>query len=365
MPTTRAVVHYGLCGLAYSSYVLQGLEELADEGEIELIIKRSVPADLQAVTAGHPHMQMTPLFEATEGSTRVRFCVDNHDKADFIHPGLIANIDHYFKLNHDPEQLDQLDLTVAERAKIKPFRGPISPVGLSPIRHRPALKVVPAVAWGARDIVRRYRQLRKLLPLTDITALRSEAKSHDVNFVNRIYREPHHKPINDFRYEVGHRLATHPDINAKVGFIGPGVTGKFERYAVEETAPRDHLQQLAASRVGIYVWGTHRCLSFKLCELLALGLPVVGQTIPQDRNNLATLPNLSEQFAFDDPQELVDAVAKALTDEARLVELARSNIELFDHTLAPRPSARRIINTVFGEASSGSLPRPNSEEHHS
>ena len=345
----RSVVHYGLCSLAYSSYVLLGLEELAADGVIDLSVSRRVPGDLRAVCAGHPHMQMTPVFDAVDvgGAGRVRFCVDNHDKPDVVQTGLLESVDHYFKLNHDPEVLDRLDLGPADRKKIASFGAPIFPLRLDPWRHRPRFRPVDDLAWGFRDALRRVRHLQRLTRFDELIELRSSPKTVDVVFVNRIYSQPNHKPINDFRYEVGHRLATHADINAVVGFIGPGVSGKFERYAMTEDRPEDHVRQLASSRIGVYVWGTHRCLSFKFGELLGLGVPVVGQTIPQDREHFASLGRLDEQFAHDDPQELVDAVTATLGDEALMRELARSNREVFDETLAPRPSAQRIVDHVF------------------
>jgi len=347
----RTVVHYGLCSLAYSGYVLHGLHQLAAKKLIRLEISRTVPADLRAAAGNHPHMQMTPVFDAFDGSSRTRFCIDNHDKADFVHPELINAVDHYFKLNHNPEVLEDLNLAASQREKIVAFQGPISPIRPSRWHHRPSLRTSREMAWGRRDILRRIRHLQRLPRYEDLVTRRSMAKTIDVVFVNRIYREPHHQPINDFRYEVGSKLAAHPDINARVGFIGPGVTGKFLRYAVDENTPDEHLDQLASSRLGIYVWGTHRCLSFKMCELLALGLPVVGQTIPQDQRNLTRLPHLAEQFAYDDSQELVDAVVVALDDTEWLLDRSRSNTSVFDENLAPMPSAKRLIDHIFSAGS--------------
>jgi hypothetical protein len=343
----QTVVHYGLCSLAYSGYILHGLHQLADKGLIRLKISRAVPADLRAAAASHPHMQMMPVFDVIDGRAKIRFCVDNHDKADFVHPELINDVDYYFKLNHNPGLLDGSDLTPTQRQKIIAFKTPISPVRPPRWQHRPSLRTSGGMAWGRRDIIRRIRHLQRLVGYEDLVARRSMAKTVDVFFVNRIYQEPHHKPLNNFRYEVGSRLAAHPDINARVGFIGPGVTGRFLRYAADESTPGEHLDQLASSRVGIYVWGTHRCLSFKLCELLALGLPVAGQTIPQDRENLDGLPHLAEQFAYDDPQELVDAAARALGDTEWLHDRSLSNTSVFDKTLAPMPSAKRVIDHIL------------------
>ena len=82
--------------------------------------------------------------------------------------------------------------------------------------------------------------------------------------------------------------------------------------------------------------------------LLALGLPIVGQSIPQDRANLAGLPRFADQFGYDDPVDLVDAVATALENPDGLVKLGESNAMVFDTHLAPQVCAQRILDVVYG-----------------
>ncbi len=346
----RRVTHYGLCDLAYSSYILDGMYRVAESTDLAVTVERKIPDDYLSAAGGHENMQMILLFDATdEGGETIRFCIDNHDKAQFVHPGLIDHVDTYFKLNHDPVAIDRLCLPQRQRRKIQPLGSPVSPLRLNRWVHRPGLRPVPEVGWAPRNMVRRVRQLRQLATYEEIQKLRTDAKATDVVFIIRIYNESHHEPLNELRYEVARRLRDHPDINATIGLLGRS-DGKYGEFATAEISTTNYLEQLAASRVGLYVFGPHRCLSFKLAELLALGLPVVGMSIPQDHHNLGSIPVLAEQFAYDDPTSLVEGVAKVLDDQSRLVDLSRRNIELFESRFAPEPTARRILDQLFDEA---------------
>jgi hypothetical protein len=265
-------------------------------------------------------------------------------------------VDLYFKLNHNPAELDSLGLPDRLQARIRPVRSPISPLRLGRWEHRPALRTVSEVRWGNREKARRIRHLSRLATLEEIRALRSTPRTVDVVFAVRIYKEAHHEPLNDLRYEIARRLDAHPDIDATIALIGK-TDGRYARFAATEVPTRRHLAQLASSRVGLYIWGPHRCLSFKMAELLALGLPVVGLPIAQDRASLGRHRHLAEQFAYEDPAALVDGVAKALDDRSRLDELRAANTELFDRELAPEPTARRILDQIFDVTRSPSARR--------
>lgn len=343
------VVHFGLSDLAYSSYLLQGLRDQARAGRIRFSVLRRLPDDLRTASAGHENMQMISLFEARSenGKKAVRFCVDNHDRPGFVHPGLIAAVDHYFKGNHDPDAIAAIGLEPALAARVRPLGAPFAPLRLPLWTHRPALRPVPELRWGRRDVARRVRQLVQLPSLAFLRSLRAVPKTHDVTFSLRLYRQAHHSEINEFRVEVGRRLLEHPDIDADVSFMGRS-SGWVQKLLSSKPSPRQYLARLASSRVGVYVWGAHRCLSFKLCEQLAVGLPVIGQPIPQDRAHLAGLDGFDRQFRYDDPVKLVEAVAEALENRKWLESTAASNAALFDRQLAPEVCAGNVLDTVFG-----------------
>jgi hypothetical protein len=294
-------------------------------------------------------MPMLSLFEARgggDGKKAIRFCVDHHDRPGFVHPGLIPLVDHYFKGNHNPDAIAKIGLDPVLEARVRPLGAPFAPLRPPFWAHRPALRPVPEVGWGPREVARHVRQLIELPSLAYLRSLRASPKTHDVTFSLRVYRQSNHSEINEFRAEVGRRLVEHPSIDADVSFIGQS-KGWVEKLISPKPSPRQYLARLASARVGVYVWGAHECLSFKLCEQLALGLPVIGQPIPQDRANLAGLDGIDRQFRYEDPATLVEAVAEALQDPKWLESTARSNAALFDRLLAPEVCVGRLLDTVF------------------
>ena len=345
--TMKQIVHFGYTDLAYCGSLLSGLHAESAAGRLRFSVSRDLPADLRAAAGGHENMQMIPLFAASDGDQRFRFCVDNHDKSDFVHRDLIRLVDFYFKSNHNPEAISALDIDEADRAKIHPVGAPFAPLWVPPWTHRPPLREVPEMGWTRRSMARRVRQLRRLPTVEALRGLRGSPKTHDVSFAVRLYRQQHHSSINEFRNEVGRRLVEHPDIDARVTFIH-GSKSLLQKVRPAAASPLDYLTRLAGSRVAIYVWGAHRCLSFKMFEQLAIGLPIIGQPIPQDRANLAGFKGFDEQFAHDDPARLVEAVAAAVRNDEWLSRTADTNAAIFDEFFAPQVTAGRLVDVVFG-----------------
>ncbi len=326
--------------------MLSGLAEVAESRGLDVRTDLRVPGWLRKAADGHEHMQMIPVFEFRDGETTARFCVDAHDKAYVVHPGLLAAVDVYFKVNYQPGAIDDLDLPESDRAKIVPLRTPFMPITTDGWNLRPRLQPSTSMGWGPRDAARRTRQLRDFPTMERIFELRSAPKERDLLFMMRIYSQPHHQEVNDFRYEVARRLTASSDIDATVGLIGH-LEGKYAELAAEQVAPQEHLRRLASSRIGVYVLGTHNCLSFKFCELLALGLPIVGQPILQDTEFFYSLPGLAEQFHYNDPDELVKAIEVTLSSPSHYEATAESNRRLFDEILSPVSSAERILDHVL------------------
>ncbi len=341
-----SIIHFGLCDLAYCGYVLSGLAEVASERDLELRTELRVPGWLRKAADGHEHMQMIPVFEFRDGAKTSRFCVDAHDKAYVVHPGLLEAVDVYFKVNFQPDAIEELELSPDDRDKIIPLRTPFMPITADSWSLRPRLQPAPSMNWGPRDVARRTRQLRDFPTMDRIHQLRELPKERDLLFIMRIYAQPHHQPVNEFRYEVARRLAANDNIDATVGLIGH-LEGKFAELAAKQVTPQEHLRRLASSRLGVYVLGTHNCLSFKFCELLALGLPIVGQSILQDTDFFYSLPGVSEQFQHDEPDELVAAIEATLDKPGVYEANAAANRRLFDEQLSPRSSAERILNHVL------------------
>jgi hypothetical protein len=115
---------------------------------------------------------------------------------------------------------------------------------------------------------------------------------------------------------------------------------------------------MGRSRVGIYVRGTKGCLSFKFGELMALGSPVVGETILNNREYLYSLDYFDEQFAYDEPEQIVEQVIRLLENPARIEELRRANTATFLNHLSPRPAVAAILDRLEDKLPAVATPTP-------
>ena len=125
----------------------------------------------------------------------------------------------------------------------------------------------------------------------------------------------------------------------------------YKDYQVERSSRVVYLRNLARSRVLIYVRGPHDSLSFKFGEMMALGRPIVGQKLRHNRDTLYRHPYFDEQFAYEDPQEIVDKVVELLANPAKMEAIARSNEEVFESTLTPAAGIANILNALLAEGS--------------
>jgi glycosyltransferase involved in cell wall biosynthesis len=109
---------------------------------------------------------------------------------------------------------------------------------------------------------------------------------------------------------------------------------------------REYFDLNARSRVGIYVRGNHDCLAFKFGELMAMGKPIVGETLMNNRENMYAYDRFDEQFAYDDAQELVERVIYLLENPRVLEELGKANTATFENHFAPKPLVKNILDQI-------------------
>ena len=107
------------------------------------------------------------------------------------------------------------------------------------------------------------------------------------------------------------------------------------------------MKNLARARVGIYVRGTHNCISFKLGELLALGLPIVGQPIANNRKIFYADSEWSKQFRFETVDEIITEVRRLLKSPSELTKLGEMNRRIFDNQFAPKAVVADILRKVL------------------
>src|SRR5262249_53089247 len=109
----------------------------------------------------------------------------------------------------------------------------------------------------------------------------------------------------------------------------------------------DLLKLYATSKIAVYVRGLHDCLSFKLGQYLALGMPVAGQTILLDNRFVRCMPQFETQFSGTTPDEIVHSVKAALDApvETRSA-MGLANLEYFRDHVSPLAAARFVAETL-------------------
>ena len=79
---------------------------------------------------------------------------------------------------------------------------------------------------------------------------------------------------------------------------------------------------------------------------MAMGKPIVGETLLNNKENMYAYDRFDEQFAFDDPEEIVERVIYSLENPEGLEDLRRANIETFENHLAPKPVVKDILDQL-------------------
>ena len=158
--------------------------------------------------------------------------------------------------------------------------------------------------------------------------------------------------MSELRYQIMEELCKHKNIKLMTGFNYkedlPELPEKFAQFQSHSTTRRAYLKNLARSKIAIYTRGCHDCLSFKFGEFLALGLPIVGQPlVVHNRDQMYDNNHFCEQFAFEDPREIVGKVIQLLNEPEKLETLAQSNAETFDSKFVPQIVTAEILQRLF------------------
>jgi len=361
MKSGRRIIHYDFNDLNYAGFYLSGLLENAPESHYELVISRAVPDILRDPTMEGPWRALlfsVCLFKATLEDEEFYFCIDTRDSAEAdpsrgmgYHLPLLRRVKYYFKVNYN-------EAAVLRDPDLRAYASKIIPAPpCFGLRCRPRSRFLPRITpcrvtgWRRRDAVKRARDMLRQLGLEEVRCLRSSKKKFDLFFFMMFYNDPAHAPHNEFRYRVMKEIRKHCPDSSVTAFASRGnLPGKFAEFQASPCSPRVHARALASSRLAVYVRGLYDCVSFKLPQYLALGLPVVGQTIANNQEMLYENPYFREQFAYNDPERIVREAMELLARPERLRMLARSNARVFDSTFTPRAAVADILSTVLGHA---------------
>jgi Glycosyl transferases group 1 len=357
MPVSREIVHYDLANIYYSSFFITGFSANAARLRYRFQFAKDVPAILTHAFGDEErlgNLRFILLFQARLGPESFYFCIDTRDSADVLprgeglrHLPLLDVVKYYFKVNFSQRLVDSDPDLSAYASKILPA-APFFPVATQAMRLRlPRLTPYPAALWGPEDVLLRFKGNTRMRPPQHVLKLRQCTKTHDVFFVSTYYPEANHAPWMEFRYETMREIRRQAGIRSICGFVSNSdLPGKFADLRLRKLPFARYMRSLAAAKIAVYVRGLHDCVSFKFSEFLALGLPIVGQSVVNDVEVILRSGQLREQLRFDTPKEIVERVGQLLANDAERAALAAENMRLFDSHLSPEVVTRRILDDL-------------------
>jgi hypothetical protein len=109
-----------------------------------------------------------------------------------------------------------------------------------------------------------------------------------------------------------------------------------------------YLSTLARARIAIYVRGSFGCLSTKFGELMAMGKAIVGETLLNNRDNMLAYDSFAEQFAYDDPRDMVERIVDLLGRPDELARLEQANTRTYEAHFTPGALVAGLLDQLPG-----------------
>ena len=336
--------------LVYSSLFVTGLYQNIKKLNYTFSIEKHFPDFLNESKLGFPEkniLSTISLFKATIENDEFYFCIDTGD-ANGQHSGyeqlLLDNVKFYFKVNFNQ------DLIAEAPFKNKIIPTPIVyPVTVPALwQYFPPLSFRSSQSWPRHEVINRIKQMLNLVNLTDVRQLRQTPKDIDIFFVVTYYDQAWHEADNEFRYQLISAIRKLKGIKAIAGFASrKPLPGKYAEFQIRRYLLNEYLEMQSRAKIAIYVRGLHNCLSFKLGSLLGMGSPIIGQPLLNNTSNYKDLNYYSEQFAFEKPEEIIQAAIELLDHPDRQKALAKSNASFFDENLTSDKIIENIIKVIF------------------
>jgi hypothetical protein len=352
MGSQPTIVHYDFADIRYSSFYSTGFLLNAAHYGYRFVISRKPPPLLDdpaiAASWGKDMTQRCRLlYRFTSDSEDYYFCIDTLDHNRNYNLPLLQNVEMYFKVNYDLDCIPRDREVVAHIDRIKPVL-PFFPLrGNWRLGRIPRLWPSRTMAWDHRAAVRRIIDAPRVPSVETLRTLRGSSECCDVFFVSVYYPEEQHASAMEFRYELMQELDSQGFRRSLYGFATrTELPEPFNEYAIGWFSFRNYLRTLAGARLAIYVRGLLDCISFKFGEYLCLGVPVVGQTIANNRERLVGLPYLNEQFALEEPRDIALKAAVLLGQGDKRRALGESNARVFDTMLSPESATADVLEAL-------------------
>ena len=348
------IVYYDFNNINHSSFFLDGLFKNQKEYNYQLVVSKRTPEFLLGTASNQEwqkHLSHISVFKANFGGGEIVFCIDTLDSAlreEGYNIPLLKRVNFYFKANFNATTIEN-DSVLGDLAhKIYPTT-PFFPLRFPEVwKFIPRFRPNPDTGWSFQNVITRIKRLPTLQNLDQFRTRRFVKKKIDVLFVMRYYANDQSENA-DMRIQIVSALADHPRISAVAGLVfDEEIPKELAHLRIEKFNQQTYLDLLASSKLAIYVRGPHDCLSFKLAEYLALGIPIVGQEILNNTQALYAYPHFSEQFAYEDAESILAQIENLLQQPEKLEVLAKSNAEVFDAQLTPKTAVSKILDQIAG-----------------
>lgn len=369
--TGAQLTFYDTSRAYYAGYYLQGFDELAKNGKLQIRVAHALPARLKSAIqdADWQHLLFAmALFRFQQGGYEWYFCIDTHDSNavdDTHHTGgyhlpLLHSVDVYFKVNYNPDQIESTPVLKDSSEKIFSISQffPIRPNAFPSLSRRMLLTpklfgFKPGINYNApyknhfTDAKFRLRDLKNYQPLEQILAHRATPKDIDILFVTSFRHNSRHVEVMEHRYQVIRKLSSIVSLKTATGFSSEkALPEKYAKVIYPRLNQVDYLESLARAKVVIYTQGIAGCLSSKFGLAMALGVAVIGEPLGNNPDLLIANPHLKEQFSYSDPDEIVGRAVDLVTNPEQARRLGALNAHMFDNQLAPRPTAEYILQVL-------------------
>lgn len=348
------IIYYDCGEVTRISFFINGFFSNQKRFNYKLLIKRDKPPFLkQSSLSGEwgKFVLGLGLFEFKNGNNHFFFCIDRSDHAtNFKNEGYIIpvleTVKYYFKTNYNT-------IAINNDPDIKKFGEKIIPVGPSfPLHIDNMIRFMPRIFpgrnnnWTFKESKDRLNLMFRNPRLNYLRRLRKTETDLNLFFVMPYY--PTHKILNEFRFEVMKALQKMVKTKAIIGFAPTQKFPENHQYFVQPVYEmRDYFRHLARSKVAIYVRGPHDGISSKLGQLLALGKPIIGQTISNNKELYYQNPFFNEQFAYDEPEEIARNVYELLQHPETAALYANANANTFDTKFSPEITVAKIIEKLY------------------
>lgn len=349
------ILCYDTGNLEFLSYYLLGFRELSLKGQLRFG-SATLPVGTRLAESLVADKALL-MFEYVRGAERFFFCIDGYDDPRCVHHDALARCRVYFKVNYDEVALRGALGASPLLDRIRPVN-PSFPLRL-PLKMQYQLPGRYRVLNGRRGIQRsvvRYYQRNR--GLAWMRSLRDARKRYDV-YLALLYYPSGQEEVNEQRLRLVEAFHRYSDLTGRVGFfsaVPSSVPAAYRRFLIPQTSRAEHLRLMAESSVSVYVRGVDDCISFKFGEQLALGAAVIGHPMSGSAAARLLAADMRDQYAFEEPAAIVDAVRQMVAEPGRIREKQSANASWFDQELSPLATASAIVSVL---PSAGSVHLPN------